>query len=65
MTLERLRGLGERAGLELDEERLVPLDLDFGEWLGRGSGGIASAPLIERLLAEAPGREEFPRRRSG
>jgi hypothetical protein len=27
---------------------------DFNEWLGRGSGGAASAPLIESLLAEAP-----------
>ncbi len=60
MTLERLRALGEGAGLVLDEERLVPLDLDFEEWLGRGSGGAASAGLIDRLLAEPPaGAESF------
>jgi len=54
LTRERLLALGEAAGLELDEEQVVPLDLDFGEWLGRGSGGPAAADLIERLLGEAP-----------
>jgi SAM-dependent methyltransferase len=54
LTRERLLALGEGAGLELDEEQVVPLDLDFGEWLGRGSGGEDAAGLIERLLSEAP-----------
>jgi RimJ/RimL family protein N-acetyltransferase/SAM-dependent methyltransferase len=50
----RLRALGERAGLRLDEERLVPVELDFEDWLERGSGGRAAGPLIERALADAP-----------
>ncbi len=54
LTRERLLAMGAAAGLELDEEQVVPLDLDFGEWLGRGSGGAAAAALIERLLGEAP-----------
>jgi SAM-dependent methyltransferase len=54
LTRERLLAAGRAAGLELDEERIVPLDLDFGEWLGRSSGGPAAAPLIERLLASPP-----------
>jgi SAM-dependent methyltransferase len=54
LTRERLLAAGEAAGLVLDEEQVIPLDLDFGEWLGRGSGGPAAAALIERLLAAAP-----------
>ncbi|MET0557161.1 MAG: methyltransferase domain-containing protein [Solirubrobacterales bacterium] len=54
LTRERLLRLGEAAGLELDEERIVPLDLDFGEWLKRGSGGPGAAALIERLLTSPP-----------
>jgi SAM-dependent methyltransferase len=58
LTRERLLALGEAAGLELDEERVVPLDLDFDEWLQRGSGGPAAAALIERLLAVPPASAE-------
>lgn len=60
LTRERLLAAGEAAGLELDEERVVRLDLDFGEWLHRGSGGPGAADLIERLLASSPaGAESF------
>jgi SAM-dependent methyltransferase len=60
LTRERLLAAGEAAGLELDEERIVPLDLDFGEWLRRSSGGAGAADLIERLLASPPpGAESF------
>jgi SAM-dependent methyltransferase len=58
LTRERLLAMGGAAGLELDEEQVVPLDLDFGEWLRRGSGGEDAAGLIERLLAEAPASAE-------
>jgi SAM-dependent methyltransferase len=58
-TRERLLAMGEAAGLELDLERVVPIELDYEEWLGRGSGGAAAAPLIDRLLAEAPDTECF------
>ena len=54
LTRERLLAAGERAGLVLDEERTSPLELVYEDWLQRGSGGAAAAPLIERLLAEAP-----------
>ena len=33
---------------------MVPFEIDFEEWLNRGSGGPANAELIERLLGEAP-----------
>ncbi|HEX3733831.1 MAG TPA: methyltransferase domain-containing protein [Solirubrobacterales bacterium] len=54
LTRERLLAAGEGAGLVLDEEEVIPLDLDFEEWLGRGSGGPDAAVLIERLLADPP-----------
>jgi SAM-dependent methyltransferase len=49
----RLRALG--AGMTLDEERIVPLELDYADWLARGSGDPA---LVERALAERPGGVE-------
>ena len=60
LTRERLLAAGAAAGLELETERTIPLDLDFDDWLGRGSGGPGAAALIERLLGEAPaGAESF------
>jgi SAM-dependent methyltransferase len=54
LTPRRIRALGERAGLELDEERLIPFELDFDEWLTRSSAGIDAAELISFCLAERP-----------
>ena len=54
LTSTRLRRLGERAGLELNEERLVPFELGFESWRERSSGGSGAAELIDRLLADAP-----------
>lgn len=54
LTPGRLRSMGEAAGLELEGEREVPVDLDFEEWRERGSGGAAAAGLIDGLLEEAP-----------
>jgi SAM-dependent methyltransferase len=60
LTPRRLRELGESAGLELDQERVIPFELGFEAWRERSSGGPAVAPLIDRLLAEAPaGAESF------
>ena len=58
-TVDRLRAMGEAAGLELDHEQVTGIDLDYEEWLGRGSRGAAAAPLIDRLLAEPAGSECF------
>jgi SAM-dependent methyltransferase len=58
LSRERLLAAGEAAGLTLDSERVIPLDLEYGEWLGRGSGGPGAAALIERLLGEAPASAE-------
>jgi SAM-dependent methyltransferase len=54
LTAHRLRELGRRAGLELEAEEILPLDLDFEDWLERGSGGAQARALIERSLADRP-----------
>jgi SAM-dependent methyltransferase len=57
---ERLRAMGEAAGLDLDCERLVPIEIEFDDWLARGSGGLEAADLIDELLAQPPsGAEGF------
>ena len=58
LTAEWLRELGERAGLELEQEHVLPLELDFDDWLQRGSGGPGSAAVIERQLRERPAATE-------
>jgi SAM-dependent methyltransferase len=58
LTPSRIAALGERAGLEPDLDRVIPFEIDFEEWLDRGSGGPANAELIERLRAEAPPQAE-------
>lgn len=60
VTPERLRSMGKAAGLELERERLVPIEIDFEDWLARGSGGLAAADLIDALLELRPqSAEEF------
>jgi len=53
-TPERLRAMGEAAGLVLDEERPIPVEIDFDDWLERGSGGADAADLVALLLREQP-----------
>jgi SAM-dependent methyltransferase len=53
-TPEQLREMGAEAGLSLDREQLISYELDFDEWLARGSGGRAAAPLVDELLAQRP-----------
>jgi SAM-dependent methyltransferase len=54
LTLGRLRRLGAAAGLKLEDEALLPLELDFDDWLARGSGGGGARIVIECLLADPP-----------
>jgi SAM-dependent methyltransferase len=59
-TPRQLREMGSAAGLSLEHEQLIPLDIDFEDWLARGSGGRAAAPLVDELLAQRPeGAESF------
>jgi ubiquinone/menaquinone biosynthesis C-methylase UbiE len=54
LTVGRVRALAQRAGLEPVVERIVALQLDWEEWLGRGSGAAANRALIEAALADRP-----------
>jgi SAM-dependent methyltransferase len=59
-TPGRLRRMGAAAGLVAEHEELVPVDIDFDDWLARGSGGLSAAVLVARLLDEQPpGAESF------
>jgi SAM-dependent methyltransferase len=62
LPLERLRALGERAGLTLEAERIVPLALDYEDWLARGGG---PRELVAAALAERPGGAECLRVQDG
>lgn len=57
LSASRLRSLGEQAGLRLADEVQSPYEVDYEEWLGRGSGGPANRELIARALAE---RDDAP-----
>ncbi len=52
LTLAQLRRAGERAGLTLWSERVIPFAMEFEEWLTRGTGGPAMRGLITRLLID-------------
>jgi SAM-dependent methyltransferase len=54
LTAEQLRTIGLEFNLELESEQLIPFDLDYEDWLRRGSGGPAAGQLIERLLGRLP-----------
>jgi SAM-dependent methyltransferase len=54
LTLPALRDLGADAGLELEQEQVHPLALDWGQWLERGSGTANARELIERLAEDEP-----------
>lgn len=53
-TPEQLRRMGPGAGLVVEHEELVRVDIDFDDWLARGSGGQAAAGLVAQLLDEQP-----------
>lgn len=57
-TPESLRRMAAAAGLVVEHEELVPVDIAFDDWLARGSGGRAAAGLIARLLDEQPAGAE-------
>ncbi len=54
LTRDRLRALAADASLRPDGETVVDLELDFDDWLVRGTADGASRALVERGLADAP-----------
>jgi SAM-dependent methyltransferase len=60
LTPRGVRRLGAGAGLVLEHEQVLPIQLDFEEWIARGSGGERSRGLIDRALDErVPAPEVF------
>jgi ubiquinone/menaquinone biosynthesis C-methylase UbiE len=57
-TPKSLRSMGEAAGLVVESEDLVAVDIDFDDWLARGSAGPAVAGLVASLLEEQPSSAE-------
>ena len=49
----QLRALGTAAGLTLEDERLATLEIDFDNWLARGTGH-ENARLVEQALSNRP-----------
>jgi SAM-dependent methyltransferase len=50
-----LRALGEEAGFEPTDERRVAFELDFDDWLSRGTSDPAARELVELSVATRPG----------
>jgi SAM-dependent methyltransferase len=57
-TPESLQAMGDTAGLILKEEKLIPIEIDFDDWLERGSSGARAANLVTQLLPEQPAAAE-------
>ncbi len=55
----RLRELGRTAGLELTHEQRLRLELDFDDWLQRGTDSQNARELVELALTERPGGSEY------
>lgn len=51
----RLRALGEQAGLELTSAQRVAFELDFDDWLRRGTSDPVAQELVELSVNERPG----------
>jgi SAM-dependent methyltransferase len=55
LPVSRLRALGAGVpGLTLEDEALADVELDYEDWLARGSGGVAARTLIDGALAAPP-----------
>ncbi|HYB29524.1 MAG TPA: class I SAM-dependent methyltransferase [Solirubrobacteraceae bacterium] len=59
LSAARLCALGERAGLELERERRFAFELDFDDWLRRGTSDPAARQLVELALAGRPRGTDF------
>jgi hypothetical protein len=57
LSASGLRALGAAVGLTLEQETVVTLEIDFEDWLARGSGHV-NAALIDRALASRPAGSE-------
>lgn len=58
LSVQHLRALGRNVGLDLAYERTIPFELDFDDWLHRGTADQAAHELIELAIAQRPGGSE-------
>jgi SAM-dependent methyltransferase len=54
LPVDRLRDVGRQSGLELIGERRLGYELDFADWLVRGTSDPRAHELVERALTERP-----------
>lgn len=62
LTPERFRRLGDELGMRLESERVVPVSLDFDDWLARGPGTELNEQRIRWLFDERPEQSRCFRR---
>jgi SAM-dependent methyltransferase len=55
LTANQLRALGDRAGFELERERQTAFELDFDDWLRRGTADSDARALVALAVADRPG----------
>jgi ubiquinone/menaquinone biosynthesis C-methylase UbiE len=58
LTLGAARRTADAAGLTVERELIIPLELDFDDWLARGHADPAGQALAERALAERPSQAQ-------
>ena len=54
LTLDGARRLADAAGLAIELERVIPLELDFDDWLARGLADREGQALVEVALSRRP-----------
>lgn len=54
LTLDGAHRMADAAGLTVERELIIPLELDFDDWLARGQADPAGQALAERALAQRP-----------
>jgi ubiquinone/menaquinone biosynthesis C-methylase UbiE len=54
LSLAQMHMAVKRAGLTIEQETLIALNLDFDDWLGRGEADAADRALVEDALEHPP-----------
>lgn len=54
LSLPQMHATVERAGLAVEQETVIGLELDFDDWLHRGGADAADQALVEYAVAQQP-----------
>lgn len=54
LSLPQMRTAVERAGLVVEQEALIPLEVDFEDWLHRGAADVSDQTLVEQAVCHQP-----------